>query len=453
MKSILIGLEIHVELNTKTKLFCSCPTKGDDSPNSRTCPVCLGHPGSKPKVNKKAVEYATKLAKALNCKIAKEVIFSRKSYFYPDMSKNYQITQYELPLGKKGYLLLDNKKIRIKRVHLEEDPAALMHPGGIDKAKYVMVDYNRSGNPLAEIVTEPDLNSPQEARKFMKKLITILRYLNIFSPGCIIKADANVSIEEKGFIRTEIKNITGFREIERALHYEIQRQKNEEVRQETRAWDAQKAITTLLRTKETEEDYGYIFDPDLVPIETSQFKIQIPQLPDEKAKTYINKYKLAEDDARIIADEFNLARLFEKTLNLNPVLAARWIRREIIRVLNYNNIDPSEMKINENEFATLLELLNKKKITDNTAQKILEKLVIEDIKVKDYIKEHNLEILSDSSLIEKYCKDAINENPSVVDDYKSGKEQALNFLVGQVMKKSKGKADARDVKDLLKKLI
>ena len=205
-KNIVIGLEIHVELNTESKLFCTCPTQGDERPNTRTCEICLGMPGSKPVVNKKAVEFTIKLAHALNCKLAKEIIFSRKSYFYPDMSKNYQITQYEIPIGENGGITISNKKIGIKRVHLEEDPASLVHPGGIDKAQYVLVDYNRSGNPLCEIVTQPDLNSAAEARDFLKSLITILRYLDIFNPEKnIIKADANVSIKESGYIRSEIK--------------------------------------------------------------------------------------------------------------------------------------------------------------------------------------------------------------------------------------------------------
>ena len=261
----MIGLEVHVELNTKTKLFCSCPTKGNEEPNSRTCEVCLGHPGSKPVLNKKAVEFALKLCLALNCKINPELIFSRKSYFYPDMAKNYQITQYDIPLGKKGKLNLSSgKEIGITRVHMEEDPASLVHPGGMQQSSYVLVDYNRSGNPLVEIVTEPELSNAADARDFMKNLITILTYLEIFDENNnIIKADANISIKESGFVKAEVKNITGFKEIERALNYEIERQKKEvkegkKLHQETRAWDSEKGLSFSLRKKETEEDYGYI---------------------------------------------------------------------------------------------------------------------------------------------------------------------------------------------------
>ncbi len=458
--NVIIGLEIHIELNTNTKLFCSCPTQGSELPNTRTCEICLGMPGSKPVVNKKAVEYAIKLAHALNCKLSKEIIFSRKSYFYPDMSKNYQITQYEIPLGEKGNIKIGNKNIRIKRVHLEEDPASLIHPGGIDKAQYVLVDYNRSGNPLCEIVTEPDINSPEEARVFLKSLIAILRYLGIFNPEKnIIKADANVSIKESGYVRTEIKNITGFKEIERALNYEIERQKHSaKLKQETRSWNAEKGITTLLRTKETEEDYGYIFDPDLVPIEINakwlkELKKEIPELPHEKAIRYIKQYNISKEDAFVITNEYALTKIFEKAVKINPILAAKWIRRELIRVLNYNKIDVSEMTINEDQFIVLLDLLNKKKITDKVAQKILEKLVVEDIDVLKYIKKEKLESVSNVKLLEKFCKEAINENPKAVEDYKLGKEIALNFLLGNVIRKSQGKADPKEIKNILKKLL
>ena len=253
---IVIGLEIHVQLNTKTKLFCSCPTQGSEEPNTRTCEVCLGMPGSKPVLNKAALEYALKLALALEWEISSNLTFSREAYFYPDLAKNYQISQYEIPLGIKGKLhLKSGKTIGITRVHMEEDPAALVHPNGMVDSKFVLIDYNRSGNPLCEVVTEPELTSPDEARDFMKQLIAVLNYLKIFDQdNCIIKADANISIKEKDYTRVEIKNITGFKEIERALNYELERQKREDVVQETRAWDAETGVTRSLRKKETEEE-------------------------------------------------------------------------------------------------------------------------------------------------------------------------------------------------------
>lgn len=247
---VVIGLEIHAELATKSKLFCSCARTGNLNPNTRVCPVCLGHPGAKPVVNRKAIEHALSIALALKCKVAQEIIFSRKSYFYPDMSKNYQITQYEIPLGSNGSIKLrEGKDIRIQRIHLEEDPASLVHIGSMQQSSFVLVDYNRSGNPLAEIVTEPDLINPEEARDFMNKLITILEYLDVFDiDSCIIKADANISIRESGYTRVEIKNITGFKEIESALFYEVARQKKDikdgkKIVQETRGWNSDEGST------------------------------------------------------------------------------------------------------------------------------------------------------------------------------------------------------------------
>ncbi|MFH2020687.1 MAG: Asp-tRNA(Asn)/Glu-tRNA(Gln) amidotransferase subunit GatB [archaeon] len=459
---VVIGLEIHVELNTKTKLFCACPTQGSDEPNSRVCQVCLGHPGSKPVVNKKAVEYAAKLALALGCKIADKVIFSRKSYFYPDMSKNFQITQYEIPLGENGVIEVSGERIDITRVHIEEDPASLVHPGGIGKSNYVLVDYNRSGNPLCEVVTAPQLRSPEQARDFMKSLITILEYLDIFSAGKnIIKADANISIRETGYTRVEIKNITGFRDIERALSYEQERQKNspKEVLQQTRSWDSELGVTSLLRMKETEEDYGYITEPDLVPITLSadwkaRLRKEIPELPTQKCKRYVTKFRLSEDDAQVISNEKGLADIFEKSIeHVDPVLAARWIRKELVRVLGYNNIELSDMQMDTREFIELLIFMQKKLITEKVGQRILEILAVKPIIVKDYIEKEGLGIVSESKELEKYCVEALSENAKAVADYRAGRLESLNFILGAVMKKSRGKADAVKVRKMLVGLI
>ncbi|MEM4397475.1 MAG: Asp-tRNA(Asn)/Glu-tRNA(Gln) amidotransferase GatCAB subunit B, partial [Candidatus Woesearchaeota archaeon] len=323
----------------------------------------------------------------------------------------------------------------------------------------VLIDYNRSGNPLVEIVTEPDLNSSEEARLFLKKLTTILEYLNVYDKSCILKADANVSINESKYVRTEIKNINGFKDIQDALDYEILRQKHEikegkKLFQETRAYDSENKITLALRKKETEDDYGYIFEPDLVPIETKLFKIKLPELPDEKIEKYTKKFNLNYEDALVISNEKKLAELFEKTIDkVDPLLSAKWIRREIVRVLNYNKIEISDLNINENEFIKLLLFLQQNKITEKTSQKIIELLVIKDLDVEKYIKENNLEILKDSNLIENYCKEAINENLNAVNDYKKGKQEALNFLLGSVMKKAKGKADAKEVREKLIEIL
>src|SRR3989338_1259947 len=463
---IIIGIECHVELNTKTKLFCSCPTHGSEEPNSRTCETCLGMPCAKPVLNKKAIEFALKLCLALNCKISPELIFSRKSYFYPDMSKNYQISQYEIPLGKQGSLKLrDGKEIGITRVHMEEDPASLIHPAGLKESQYVLVDYNRSGNPLVEIVTEPDLASPDEARDFMKQLITVLNYLEIFDINDgIIKADANVSIKESDYARVEIKNITGFKEIERALMYEVSRQQDEtshhkKIEQETRAWDSEKGITFTLRKKETEEDYGYIIDTDLTVVEITgklvkEIKKEMPELAQDKINKFVSEYKIKKEDAEIIAAEKGLAEMFEKVAEeINPILAAKWLRRELVRVLNYNKKELHEVEIDEKHIIDLLKLVENKKITDNVASKILEKLIEKLFDVKEYIKKEKLEAVSDISELEKYCKEAIEENPKAIEDYKKGEAKALNFIVGSVMKKTRGKATPKEVNEIILRLV
>jgi len=465
---IVIGLEIHVELKTDSKLFCGCKRAGSEGeePNSRTCEVCLGHPGSKPVLNKKAVEYAIKLALATNSKIAPELIFSRKSYFYPDMSKNYQITQYEIPLSTGGKIKLESgKEIGLVRIHMEEDPAALVHPSGMRDSKFVLVDYNRSGDPLVEVVTEPDMTSPSEARDFMKQLITILGYLEIFDvDNCIIKADANVSIKESGYIRSEIKNITGFKDIERALNYDVVRQKKEfsegkKLKQETRSWDSEKGVTFSLRTKETEADYGYIVDPDLVKIELDsswidRIKKAMPELAHEKLKKFTSKHGINEEMAKVISKDKGLAEMFEAVSTaVNPDLAAKWIRRELPRVLNYNKKKLGDTEIKEIHLVDLLKLIDEKKITETTAQRIIEKLVVKTFDVNEYVKKEKLGAVSDSSELEKFCKEAIKEGAKAVEDYKSGNEKALNFVVGLVMRKTKGKATPKEVNEILRSLI
>lgn len=467
--NIVIGLEVHLELSTETKLFCGCPTyvkNSEDKPNSRVCDTCLGMPGSKPILNKKAVEHAIKLCLALGCKISPELVFSRKSYFYPDMSKNYQISQYEIPLGIGGKLKLsDGKEVGLRRVHLEEDPASLIHPEGMEKSKFVLVDYNRSGNPLVEVVTEPDLTSPEEARDFMKQLITVVNYLEIFDvKRCVIKADANVSIKESGYTKVEIKNITGFKEIERALKYEVERQKKEveegkKIQQETRAWDSDTGITRLTRTKETEEDYGYIIDPDLVKIEITNDKVNeikqtMPELPHDKVKKYIKQYKIMKEDAEIIAAEKLLAEMFEKVAKeIDPILAAKWLRRELLRVMNYNKKEMHELLIDERHMIDLLKLIESKKITEATAQKTLEKLIVKPFDVNKYVEKESLVAVSDKKEIEKFCKKAIEESPQAVEDYKEGKEKALHFIIGKVMQYTKGQATPKEVNEILKKLV
>jgi aspartyl-tRNA(Asn)/glutamyl-tRNA(Gln) amidotransferase subunit B len=465
---IVIGLEIHVELKTDSKLFCGCKRAGEEGelPNSRTCVVCLGHPGSKPVLNKKAVEFALKLAIATKSKINPELIFSRKSYFYPDMSKNYQISQYEIPLATEGKIKLESGKlIGLTRIHMEEDPAAMIHPAGMEKSSYVLVDYNRSGDPLVEVVTNPELTSPEEARDFMKQLITILEYLEIFDVNsCIIKADANVSIRGSGYVRAEIKNITGFKDIERALKYEVQRQKKEvsegrKLKQETRAWNSEKGITFSLRTKEVEEEYGYIIDPDLVRVEIGgawikEIEQEMPELAEDKLKKFTGKHRIAEDTAKVLAKNKELANVFEAVAtSVNPELASKWVRRELPRVLNFVKKKFSDVEFTEQHLVDLLKLIENKTITDNVAQKLLEKLVEKPFDVNEYIKKEGLESVSDKGELEKICLEAIKEGSKAVEDYKKGNEKALNYVVGLVMKKTRGKATPKEVNEILKKLI
>ncbi len=463
---VVIGLEIHVELATRTKLFCGCLRVGEGIPNSRVCPVCLGHPGSKPVLNKKAVEYAIKLALATKSKISRELVFSRKSYFYPDMAKNYQISQYEIPLAIGGKIKLESGKvIGLVRIHLEEDPAALVHPSGVQQSNFVLVDYNRSGNPLVEIVTKPEITAPEEARDFMKQLLTMLDYLEIFDiNSCVIKADANISLRDSNYTRIEIKNITGFKDIERALRYEVMRQKQEirdgrKIKQETRAWDSKKGVTFSLREKETEADYGYIIDPDLVPIEITnewidEIKKTMPELAEEKLEKFKREHKIAEDTAKVLARDKELAEMFEAVSTaVNPELAAKWIRRELARVLNYNKKKLCETKITDKHIIDLLRLLESKVITDNVAGKILEKLVEEPFDVNEYVRKEGLETVSSITELERLCKEAIKEGAKAVEDYKKGNKKALNFVVGIVMKKTRGKASPKEVNEILKKLI
>lgn len=463
--NIIIGIECHVELNTNTKLFCGCPTNAK-TPNSATCDVCLGFPGTKPVLNKKAVDYALRLCMALNCNISNELIFSRKNYFYPDMSKNYQITQYELPLGKDGKLeLSDGTSIRITRIHMEEDPASLVHPAGIGNSLYTLVDYNRSGRPLCEIVTEPEMTSPQQARDFMKQLINVLRYIKIFDiNNCIIKADANISIKKLGYVRTEVKNITGFKEIEKAIIYEIKRQKylaskNKKIVQETRAWDSDKGITISMRTKETEEDYGYILDPDLVATEITKEWIKkvesgLPELHNQRAKRYIKEFNISKEDAKVLTSDYDLSEFFDAVAKkTNPILAAKWVRRELPRVLNYNKLELSNIKFTADSFSDIIKLLQNKKITDNVAKNILEKLVKKDFNVKEYVKKERLGAVSDSGALQDIVKKVIKDNPKAIEEYKAGKHQSINFLVGKVMQQTRGAASAPEVIKLIIKLI
>ena len=445
-----IGLEIHIQLNTKTKVFCGCPTSGNESPNTRTCEICTGQPGSKPFLNQEAINKALKVALALNCKINNKNFFSRKSYFYPDLAKNYQITQYELPLAENGNFM----NVNIKRLHLEEDPGALIH-----KESYCLIDYNRSGIPLIEVVTQPDLKSPKEAREFIKELITVLEYLDVYDKKSesTLKADLNISTTGE---KVEIKNVNGLQDIELALSYEEKRQEKEKVKkQETRGWDSNKKITILQRIKEKESDYGYIAEPDLPLIELTKEQINnikktIPELAHDKTSRFTKEYKLSDYDAKVLSKNKNLSALFEEvSRKVNPKIAASWITRDIVKQANLTKKRVEDLKINPAHLIELLSLYEKKQITDNTAKAILRKLVEEKpFSPEEYVKKQGLTMQSGNK-IEEYCEKAIKENPKAVEEYKKGNEKSLNFLMGHVMKLSNKTANPSEVIKLLKKLI
>lgn len=469
--NVKIGLEVHVQLKTETKLFCGCPTNATE-PNTAVCPTCLGHPGSKPVLNSRALEFATKLALALGCTITPQMTFSRKIYFYPDLAKNYQITQHETPLGTNGQLVLtearatvdaahktalpEERLVRITRVHMEEDPGSLIH-----EQNNCLIDYNRSGIPLCEIVTEPDMRSPAEAEEFMEKLVSILSYLGIFDLNtCVIKADVNVSIAEKNYQRVEIKNITGFKEIYRALLFEIERQKQEEVRKETRGWSAERGVTYHMRTKESEEDYGYITEPDLPSFTISETWVKsiqatLPELAENRAKRWSTEWNVDSEDAKIIAQNLDVATLFDDIVKhgCDPILSARWIRREVLRILNDKKIGLTQTEFDSHHLAELFKLLSTKKITDRIGQNIIALLAEKKFSPAAYVDEQNLGIVADESALKKACEEAIANNAKAVYDYKKGNEKTLMFLVGQVMKATGGKAAPNVVKELLASLL
>lgn len=452
----VIGLEIHVQLHTDSKLFCGCSTRGNE-PNASVCPICLGHPGSKPVLNKKALDYALKVALALNCKINGSFSFSRKTYFYPDLSKNYQITQYELPIGENGYLELSSgKKIRITRVHLEEDPAALVHEPG-----YCLVDYNRSGVPLAEVVTEPDLASPAEAREFMDKFLNLLNFLGVFEQGTdVLKADSNISL--KGGERAEVKNVSGFRNIEKALLHEIERQSKavadgETIKRETRGFNEERGTTYLLRTKETEEDYGYIFDPDLTPIRLSKSELAviqktIPELPGQKSVRFQKQFGLPAYDSNVLCASKKLSDLFESLAKtVSPKLAAGFLTREILGIINYNKLELNELELSEKKIGDLLVLLETGKVSEKNAKLAAIEYIVNKISPVDFLKKENLLMDVQSGDLEKTVQKILDANPKVVSELKAGNTKSLNFLVGLCMRELKGKADARQIQKLIEK--
>lgn len=476
----VIGLEIHTELQTESKMFCGCSAKVfGREPNSAVCPVCLGLPGVLPVPNEKAVEWTVKIALALNCQVNRFSQFHRKNYFYPDMPKNYQISQYDYPIGQNGYLEIETsagiRKIRINRVHLEEDTGKLVHvgkTGRISEAEYSLVDFNRAGVPLVEIVTEADIRTPEEAKVFMQTLRSILLALEVSDCNMeegSLRCDANVSIRKKGATgfgtKTEIKNLNSFRALERGLEYEIKRQleivlSGGEVRQETRHWDDANKRTTLLRTKEEAHDYRYFPEPDLVPLEiTDEFigkvRKELPELPIEKKQRFISEYSIKEKDAGIIASDKEMADFFEKAAKQakNPQVVANIMLSELLYYLNESGIWFEELKITPEHLAKLVNLIESGKISTKIAKAIFKEMFETGKDPEAIVKEKGMEQISDTSVLEAVISEVLRENAQAVNDYRSGKKQAIGFLVGQVMKKTGGKANPQIVKEKIEEII
>jgi aspartyl-tRNA(Asn)/glutamyl-tRNA(Gln) amidotransferase subunit B len=457
MEQIKVGLEVHgyLAVPNKTKLFCEDKTDFGSEANTNICPICTGMPGSKPMLpNKEAIDKIISIAAMLGCKVNRRLVFQRKHYSWPDMPTGFQRTMsgsYSTPVGENGNFL----GIGISDVHLEEDPARWDPETGC-------VDYNRSGLPLVEIVTSPDFKSSEEVRTWLKKLTTTLSYIKAIDPDAGVKSDVNVSIAPE-FNRVEIKNVNSFRSIVRAIEYEILRQQKEakegkKILRETRAWDDKAGVSVFMRSKEQAMDYMFIPEPDLPAVRLSEEAVKkissaLPEKPSEKAKKYA-AMKIDKTDAEILSSEILLAELFEKVAKeVDPVLAAKWFRKELLRVLNYNEKDVDEIEADETHLIQLLKLVELKKITDETARGILEKLVEKPFDVEAYVKKEGLVAVSDKGMLEKYCREAIDENKQAAEDYKKGNEKALNFIVGAVMRKTKGTATPKEVNEILKKMV
>jgi aspartyl-tRNA(Asn)/glutamyl-tRNA(Gln) amidotransferase subunit B len=469
----VIGLEIHVQLLTESKVFCSCSTKFGAPPNTQTCPVCLGLPGVLPVLNEKAFHYAIKTALALNCEIAKEIKFDRKNYYYPDLPKNYQISQYSIPIGKNGWLEIksngSSKRIRIRRIHLEEDAGKLVHS---EDGRYSFVDYNRAGIPLLEIVTEPDINSPDEAYTFLQELRTLILYLGVSDCNMeegSLRCDCNISLrkvgDEKLGTKIELKNMNTFKGVKQALEYEVHRQMmlledGKEIIQETRLWDQAKQITYSMRTKEEVHDYRYFPDPDLVVYEISQdlidkLKAEIPELPSEKRRRFKEVYKLSDYDIEILTRDKALADYFEEVLKYykNPKAACNFLTTDMMGAMNELNMNITDVKLPPENFARLLKLIDDGRISIKIAKEIIGELLKEGLDPEKYVEEKGLIQISDEAQLEAIVEQVIKENPKAVSDFKSGKEKAITFLVGQVMRLTKGKANPGLVNKLLKQKL
>ncbi len=484
----VIGLEVHVQLKTRTKIFCGCPTTFGEPPNTRVCPVCLGLPGVLPVLNRRVVEFAIKVGLALHCEIAAASRFARKNYFYPDMPKNYQISQYELPIAAKGWLEVDGRRIGITRVHMEEDVGKLSHEWPGLAGPYSYVDFNRAGVPLLEIVSEPDLRSPEEAAAYLKKLRELLRYLEVSDANMEegnFRCDANVSVRPAGAAafgtKVEIKNLNSFRFVQQALEYEVRRQAaaldaGERVVQETRLFDPDRGVTQPMRTKEHAHDYRYFPDPDLLPLEVSrewvaEVRAALPELPDEKRDRFVREYGLPAYDAAVLTASRGLADYFEAAARAraagdgtaDPARRAaavketsNWVMGELLRKLKEAGRDPSELTdpaavpIPPERLAALLALVDRGTINRNTAKAVFEEMYATGEAPERIVEARGLAQVSDTGALEAVVRDVLAANPEQVAAYRAGKDRLFGFFVGQVMRATGGKANPKLVNDLLR---
>ncbi|WP_027417414.1 Asp-tRNA(Asn)/Glu-tRNA(Gln) amidotransferase subunit GatB [Aneurinibacillus terranovensis] len=466
----VIGLEVHSELSTESKIFCGCSTEFGAPPNTHTCPICLGHPGVLPVLNKKAVEYAMKAALALNCEIAHESKFDRKNYFYPDLPKAYQISQYDQPIGENGWIEIEvngkTKRIGITRLHLEEDAGKLIHA---ESGYASLVDFNRVGTPLIEIVSEPDLRSPEEARAYLEKLKAILQYCEVsdvkMEEGSL-RCDANISLrpagQEKFGTRAELKNMNSFRNVQRGLEYEEYRQAEilrggGEVVQETRRWDDANSKTVSMRGKEEAHDYRYFPDPDLVRLKISrewvdEIRSTIPELPDARKARYVSEYGLPDYDAGVITMSKDVSDFFDAAVKTGADAKAvsNWIMGELMAYLNANQLEIKEIKMTPEGLGEMIKLIDKGTISSKIAKTVFKEMIETGKSPEKIVEEKGLVQISDEGELKKIVDEIVDANPQSVADFKAGKDRALGFLVGQIMKATKGKANPGLVNQLLK---
>ncbi len=480
----VIGLEVHVQLKTATKVFCACSTRFGDPPNTNVCPVCLGLPGALPVLNRRALELATRAALALHCTVQERSRFARKNYFYPDLPKGYQISMYELPLATGGWLEIEtggtHKCIGITRLHLEEDAAKAMHEGFPDSDRNTYIDYNRCGVPLIEIVSEPDLRSPVEAHAYLNTLKQVLEYTDVSDCNMeegSLRCDANVSVRRRGTERfgtkTEVKNLNSFRYLERALEYEIERQigrleNGGTIEQETRLWNFAAGRTEAMRSKEYAHDYRYFPEPDLLPVQVNEaWKAEIlqnmPELPDAKRARFLRDYAITPYDtavltgSRVLADYFEeVVKRLPRSARLTPKVAANWIQTELLRKINEAGIVPvssSDFRIDPVSFATLLERVQSGQITAAIGKEYLARMFERGATIYDVAREAGLTLMVDREEIEEACRRVIEQNPDNVAKYRAGNEGVFKFFVGQVMRATRGQANPQLVNEALKRLL